>query len=127
LRNVSPAGKIIRAALPALQCIAGPHRLNNSMNTTLLLRNPLAVLPLALSTAALSVVLGDLVLHGPAPQSDEGAAAHLFQLLITAEVPIVALFLWKWLKRSPRYALSVFAVQMMAVVVALAPVLYFNL
>jgi len=42
-----------------------------------MLKHPSAFLPVAMSVGALVTVLVFLALHGPAPQPDEGAAAHL--------------------------------------------------
>lgn len=50
------------------------------------------VLPVVFSTAALALVLGN-VAAGVPPQADEGAAAHLFQFLIVAQLPLVILFM----------------------------------
>lgn len=86
------------------------------------LRHPIAFLPIGMSLAALATVLGFLALHGPAPQPDEGAAAHLWQLLMAAQIPIVVLFAIKQVLRSPRQALSVLALQVAAALAAMAPV-----
>jgi hypothetical protein len=56
------------------------------------------------------------------PQADEGAAAHVFQLLLVVQLPIVAFFAIKWLPRDPRHALYVLALQAAAGLAALAPV-----
>ena len=88
---------------------------------------PSAVLPLAMSLAALATVIGHIVLFGPAGEADEGAAAHIFQLLIAGQVPIVAFFAFRWLQRTPKQALAVLALQAFAVIAALAPVWYFHL
>ena len=81
-----------------------------------------AYLPVAMSLAALAIVLTYLGLHGPARQPDENAAAHLWQVLMAGQVPIVAFFVIRWLPRSPRTALSVLALQVAAALVAMAPV-----
>ena len=60
-------------------------------------------------------------------EADEGAAAHIFQLLIVAQVPVGAFFAIKWLPQAPRQALLVLALQACAVLAAFAPVYYFNL
>ena len=86
-----------------------------------------AVAPLVMSLAALALVIGRIALVGTARQVDEGALAHLFQLLIVCQVPIVVFFAIKWLRRIPKQALEVLAVQALAVAVACAPVAYFNL
>jgi len=48
--------------------------------------------PILCSLLALALVLGNLAAH-VAPQRDEGTAAHLFQLLIAVQLPLVLLFL----------------------------------
>ena len=88
---------------------------------------PSALLPMAMSLAALVTVLVHIALFGAARAPDESAAAHVFQLLIAAQVPIVAVFVARWLRRAPMQALSVLALQALAVVAALSPVWYFNL
>jgi len=72
------------------------------MNTREMLRHPSGFLPLLMSLAALSIVLVYLAVNGPARQSDEGTAAHIWQLLMAAQVPIVFYFAIKWLPQSPR-------------------------
>jgi hypothetical protein len=85
------------------------------------LKHPSAFLPVAMSLAALATVLVYLSLHGPAPQADEGAA-HIWQLLMAGQVPIVAFFAIRWLPQSPRKALPVLALQVAAALAAAAPV-----
>ena len=50
------------------------------------------VLPVACSIGALALVLGN-VAAGVPPHPDEGTAAHLFQLLIVVQLPVVILFM----------------------------------
>ncbi len=90
------------------------------------LRQPSAFLPIAMSLAALMVVLGQIVLVGVAPQADEGTAAHLWQLLILAQAPIVAFFALKYLPRNSRQALIILLLQGIAVLAALAPVYFLH-
>ncbi len=92
------------------------------MNMPMMMRKPSAFLPVAMSLVALALVLGQLVLHGPAPQADEGTAAHLWQLLIAVQLPIVAFFALRWLPQAPRQALLVLVLQAGAGLAALAPV-----
>jgi type II secretory pathway component PulM len=54
-------------------------------------------------------------------------AAHLFQLSIVGQLPIVAFFAIRWLQRTPRRALMVLASQGLAVLVVCAPVFFFQL
>lgn len=87
-----------------------------------MLKHPSAFLPVAMSLAALAVVLLFIALNGTAPQADEGTAAHLWQLLMAAQAPIILFFAAKWLPRSPRQALPVLGLQAGAALAALAPV-----
>ena len=72
------------------------------MNTATM-KLPSAWLPLAMSCAALAIVLGHVALSGVARQADEGTAAHLWQFLMAGQLPVVAFFVIKWLPRSPRH------------------------
>ena len=86
------------------------------------LKQPSALIPLVMSLAALCVVLGHIAISGAARQADEGAAAHLWQLLIAGQIPIVAYFAITSLPKRPRQALIVLALQGVAVLAAAAPV-----
>jgi hypothetical protein len=81
------------------------------MHFSTILKRPSAFLPVAISFAALATVLGHVVVFGTAHEPDEGTAAHIFQLLMIGEVPIVVFFAIKWLPRAPRQALQVLALQ----------------
>jgi hypothetical protein len=94
---------------------------------TMMIKLPSAFLPVGMSVAALATVLGHVVMFGAVREADEGTAAHIFQLLMMAEVPIVAFFAIKWLPRVPRQALQVLALQTGAGLVALAPVYFLDL
>jgi hypothetical protein len=50
-------------------------------------------LPLAMSLMAALLVLTAWALGSATPERDEGAGAHIFQLLIAGQAPIVLLFL----------------------------------
>jgi len=91
------------------------------------LKQPSAFLPLAMSFAALAMVLGTVAVFGVVHEADEGTAAHIFQLLMAAQVPIVAFFAVTWLPRSPRQALLVLLLQLGAGLAALAPVFLLGL
>jgi len=86
------------------------------------LKHPSAFLPVAMSLGALATVLMFIALHGTAPQADEGAAAHIWQLLMAAQVPIVFFFAAKWLPRSPRQAVPVLGLQAGVALAAMLPV-----
>jgi hypothetical protein len=80
----------------------------NSVNVSLIKR-PSAYLPLAMSLAALVMVLGHAALFGIVHEADEGAAAHIFQILMVAQVPIVVYFILAWLPKRPKESLQVLA------------------
>lgn len=92
-----------------------------------LIRRPSALAPIAMSVAALLLVLGHLALFGAAREADEGTAAHLWQLLMAGQALGVAYFALNWLPRSPADALPVLAVQVAAALAACAPVYWFQL
>ena len=75
-----------------------------------LLKQPSAYLPLAMSLAALALVLGHAAVFGVLHEADEGTAAHVWQILMAAQLPIVAYFLLKWLPKRPGESLQVLAV-----------------
>ena len=62
---------------------------------------------LLLSLAALVLVLGHAVVFGVVHAADEGAAAHIWQILIAAQLPLLAYFIVKWLPSRPRESLLV--------------------
>ena len=97
------------------------------MNLSTMMKQPSAFLPVAMSLAALATVLGHVAMFGAAREADEGTAAHVFQLLMLAQVPIVVFFAIKWLPRTPRQALLMLALQAGAALAALAPVFFLNL
>jgi len=99
----------------------------NSTSVRAILKRPSAILPMAMSLTALAIVLGHIAIYGAAREADEGAAAHLWQLLMAAQLPVVAFFAIKWLPRAPRQALIVLAEQAGAALASVAVVFHFNL
>ena len=97
------------------------------MNFSTMIKKRSAFLPVAMSFAALATVLSHVIIFGVVREADEGAAAHIFQLLMITEVPIVAFFAIKWLPAYPRQALQVLALQAGAALAALAPVFFLKL
>jgi hypothetical protein len=90
------------------------------------LKRPSAFIPIALSLVALSVVLGHIAMFGTARQADEGAAAHIWQLLMAGQLPIIAFFAIKWLPRTRSQALLILGLQILAGLAAAAPVFLLN-
>ena len=91
-----------------------------------LLKRPSAFLPIAFSITALSIVLGYAVMFGVARQADEGTAAHIWQLLMVGQVPIVAFFAFKWFPLQIKQASLVLALQIGAALAAMFPVWWFR-
>lgn len=91
------------------------------------LKQPSAFLPIAMSVAALAVVLVHIAIFGVVREADEGTAAHLWQLLMAGQVPAVAYFSLKWLPRAPGQALCVLALQAVTALAACVPVYWFKL
>lgn len=73
---------------------------------------------------ALAVVVIHVAIFGAAREADEGTAARIFQLLMIAQVPIIAFFAIKWLPGTPREAVRILALQFAAAFAAIAPVSY---
>lgn len=92
------------------------------MNLRTMIRRPSAFVPIAMSFAALAVVVVHIIMSGTAREADEGTAAHLWQLLMAAQIPVIAFFAIRWLAQSPRVAVQVLALQAVAALAALTPV-----
>ncbi|TMF45791.1 MAG: hypothetical protein E6I32_12535 [Chloroflexi bacterium] len=91
------------------------------------IRQPSAFLPVAMSLVALALVLGHVALFGVVHETDEGTAAHLWQILMAAQLPIVAFFALKYVPQKPKQALLILALQMVAALTACAPVFFLKL
>lgn len=92
----------------------------------LLLKQPSAFLPVIMSAAALLLIAGYIVLFGTDPQPDEGTAAHLWQLLMGGQLPIVAWFALRWVPEQPGPGLVVLTAQVLAAFAAAFPVFCFH-
>ena len=92
------------------------------MTVRALLLQPTGYLPVAMSLGALATIVWFVAAHGVVHQPDEGAQAHLWQLLVAGQVPLIAYFAFRWLSRARRAALVVLALQAAAfVLLAVAP------
>ena len=105
--------------------------MNQSFGT--IVRKPSAFLPLAMSIAALALLAGAYIFavatgHGGLQREpDEGSIAHLWQLLMAGQLPVLLFFAIKWLPRAPRQTLYVLGLQVGAVLAAMAPVYFLHL
>ncbi len=74
-----------------------------------ILRSASAWIPLAMSLAALALGLGHFAAYGIVHETDEGAAAHIWQILMVAQLPVVGYFLVRWLRARPKSVFLVLA------------------
>jgi hypothetical protein len=87
----------------------------------------IAATPLLLSGAAFLLALTAGVTGWERNLPDEGAAAHLFQLLIAAQIPIVGLFLLTADRARARSIGKWLTIDLAAIALAFAPVALFHL
>jgi hypothetical protein len=131
----------LRASVNVIWSALGEHVIpteGNPMNRQIysfgaLVKRPTAFLPLAMSFGALatvSIAVMYSLAHGAqgiVRQPDEGTAAHIWQLLMAGQLPVLLFFAIKWLPRAPRQTLYVLALQAGAVLAAMAPVYFLGL
>ncbi len=91
------------------------------------MKRPSAFLPLAMSLTALTLVLAHIARFGAVREADEGTTAHLWQILMAGQMPVLAFFAIKWLPRAPKQTLYVLALQAGAALASIAPVFFLNL
>ena len=101
--------------------------INKTASVTGTLKRPSAFLPITMSLLALAIVLFHIAMYGTAREPDEGTAAHLWQLLMAGQIPIIAFFAIRWLPQAPRSALPVLALQAAAGLAAAAPIFILGL
>ena len=81
-----------------------------------------ALIPVVMSLLALMLVAIQASIHGVRPERDEGALAHLYQLLVVGQIPVISFFLFRWLRQAPLQGLRVVVAQAFALAAALVPV-----
>ena len=93
-----------------------------------LIKQPSAWIPIAMSLIVLAFWFFSIARCGvPIRETDEGTAAHLFQIWLVLEVLTVAFFAIKWLPQRPKQTLSILAVQIITTLAACAPIFFFKL
>ena len=92
-------------------------------------KRPSAFVPIAMSIAALAIVLASIAATSGVVvrHADEGATAHIWQLLMAGQVPLLVFFVIRWLPRAPRPTTLVLALQIAAALAAIAPVYFLGL
>jgi hypothetical protein len=96
------------------------------MKNNPLIKQPSAWVPLVMSLAALLMLLGYVAIFGVVHHADEGALAHIFQLLMVVQLPIVAYFAIRWLPKQPKQSLIVLGLQAVAWIVPILAVIWFE-
>jgi hypothetical protein len=81
---------------------------------------PTALLPIGLSLGSLLIVLMHIAFFGAAAGPDEDAAAHIWQILMIAQIPALTLFASRWLPKARRSALHVLMLQGMTIALSVA-------
>ena len=92
------------------------------MSVETLFRRPSGFMPVAMSSIALLLVLVHVATVGVEPQADEGTAAHVWQLLMVAQLPLIAYFGIRWVPPAPKQGLIVLLTQLAFALVAAMPV-----
>jgi hypothetical protein len=90
-------------------------------------RQPSALVPLAMAMTALAVVLLHIAVYGAVREADEGPTAHIWQLLMVAQLPALLVFGIRWLPKAPKQAMGVLVLLGAAILAAMAPVLLLHL
>ena len=115
----SKAPLITLCASPRLTCVdidymaampSSPKELPQSFGAILM--KPSGLVPLMMSLAALADVVVSIAIFGIVHETDEGTAAHIWQLLMAGQMPILAFFAVKWLPRAPRQTVPVVNVEL---------------
>lgn len=91
-----------------------------------LIKEPSAIIPMLMSFLAVVLVLGHYMLYGEDRDADEGTAAHLFQLLLVLQIPIIFAFLARWFPKDRHQVLWILAIEAGLVAVAVISVRMFT-
>ena len=85
-------------------------------------KKPSALTPVVMSLVALMLIGIQVSINGMGPERDEGALAHLYQLLVAGQIPVIAFFAFRWFRQAPVQGLRVVVAQAFALAAALVPV-----
>ena len=83
-----------------------------------LLRSPFGVAPILMSIFCIGMILLHVARFGTLRQADEGTEAHLFQLLMALQVPLILLFAGKWWPSRRRETAVILSLQAFAALLA---------
>lgn len=78
-----------------------------------------------MSSSALLLIICYVAINGVETQNaDEGVAARIFQLLLAGQIPIVIYFAYKWLPKFFKEAIRIILLQITAVLLAVALIVF---
>ena len=100
--------------------------MNQNSENNSLIKQPDAWIPLAMSLAALTFLLGFVALFGIVQHEDEGTPAHIFQILMVTQLPIIAIFAIKWLPKRTKPSMVILALQAVAWIIPIIAVIWFE-
>ncbi len=83
--------------------------------------------PIAMSALAIALLILALTTGWERGLKDEGAVAHSWQLLVGLQVPLILAFLATSNWRRPLRIFTIFGLQVLGLVAAMAPVALFRL
>ena len=88
------------------------------------IKQPTVFLPLVMSFVALTMVLVHFAIFGIVEETDDGTAAHIFQVLILAQVPFISFLAFRWLAPAPGQVLFFILLQVSAALAAIVAVFF---
>ena len=114
---------------PSVQTVESGGAMSDVQTTSFgtVVRQPSALIPLSMALTAFAVVMIHIAVYGAAREADEGPTAHIWQLLMVAQLPALLVFGIRWLPKAPRQAIGVLTLLVAAILAALAPVLFLHL
>lgn len=86
-----------------------------------------AIVPIGMTALIVAAGVVHLAVGGALREPDEGTAAHLFQLLVPAQLPVIGLFAATQLPRDRGWASRVLALQLGSLVALIATVAFLGL
>jgi hypothetical protein len=84
-------------------------------------KKPSALIPAVMSIVAVFLFVIQLMIHGGRPVRAESAVACLYLLLVVAQLPVIAFFVYRWFRRAPLQGMPVVLSQVLALAAALIP------
>ena len=116
---------VARAALAEhVHLFQGANMTTYPQSFAIISRRPSASLPVAMSLLALTAVLIHVGIYGIVHEADEGATAHIWQILMAAQLPLLAYSLLRSLPRPRKQPLTILGVQAGLVLANLAAVFF---